>query len=267
METNYKDKTIIITGATGILGSQFCNAFAEQGGNICILDLDQKKCDELASKIKENHSVKALSLQCDVSDPKSVNECFVSIKSNFNTIDVLINNAASKSESLKKFFSSFEDYSLETWHQVMSVNVDGSFLMAQAAGKLMKDQGFGNIVQISSIYGVVAPDQRIYEGSSYMGGAINTPAVYSTSKAAVIGLTKYLAAYWGEFGVRVNCLTPGGVESGQNEAFKNNYSNRVPLKKMAEPIDMVQGALFLASDSAKYITGHNLIIDGGLTVW
>jgi len=134
-------------------------------------------------------------------------------------------------------------------------------------GARMASRGRGSIIQTASIYGVVAPDQRIYEGSEYLGMPINTPAVYSTSKAAVVGLTKYLASYWGAQGVRVNTLTPGGVSSGQNDVFDRRYSARVPLNRMARPEEMAQGLLFLASDASSYITGHNLIIDGGLTAW
>jgi NAD(P)-dependent dehydrogenase (short-subunit alcohol dehydrogenase family) len=141
------------------------------------------------------------------------------------------------------------------------------FLVAQAAGRHMAVHGGGSIIQTSSIYGVVAPDQRIYEGSFYLGGAINTPAVYSASKAAVIGLTRHLATYWASANIRVNTLTPGGVESGQNAEFSRRYSARVPLGRMAETGDMVGALVFLASDASGYVTGQNLVVDGGLTAW
>jgi NAD(P)-dependent dehydrogenase (short-subunit alcohol dehydrogenase family) len=150
----------------------------------------------------------------------------------------------------------------------MGVNIDGMFLMAQAAGRQMVAQGRGgSIIQTASIYGVVAPDQRIYEGSEYLGRPINTPAAYSASKAAVIGLTRYLASYWGANAIRVNTLTPGGVESGQNEVFSRKYSARVPLARMARADEMQSALLFLASDASSYMTGQNLIVDGGLTCW
>ena len=150
----------------------------------------------------------------------------------------------------------------------MSVNIDGMFLVAQAVGKQMLSQGQGgSIVQTASVYGVVAPDQRIYEGSEYMGVEINTPAVYATSKAAVIGLTKYLATYWAKDNIRVNAITPGGVESGQNEQFQSLYSKRVPLGRMGQASEMVAALVYLASDASSYVTGQNLIVDGGLTAW
>ena len=144
----------------------------------------------------------------------------------------------------------------------------GVFLMAQAFGHEMVKAGRGgSIIQTASIYGHVAPDQRIYEGSEYEGRAINTPAVYTASKAGVIGLTKYLACYWGDKNIRVNTLTPGGVESGQNEEFKKRYSARTPLGRMADADDMVGAAVYLASDASRYVTGQNIIVDGGLSCW
>jgi NAD(P)-dependent dehydrogenase (short-subunit alcohol dehydrogenase family) len=125
----------------------------------------------------------------------------------------------------------------------------------------------GSIIQTASIYGLLGPDPRIYQGSSYMGRAINTPVVYSASKAAVIGLTKHLATYWADKNIRVNCLTPGGVESGQNDSFKEKYSNRVPLGRMAQPEEMVGALLYLASNASSYMTGQNIIIDGGWSTW
>src|SRR5690606_25978900 len=123
------------------------------------------------------------------------------------------------------------------------------------------------IIHTASIYGVVAPDQRIYEGSLYMGRQINTPAVYSASKAGVIGLSNYLAAYWAKDNIRVNVLTPGGIESGQNETFRNKYSNRVPLGRMGEANELHGALLYLASDASSYVTGQNMIVDGGLSCW
>ncbi|MFM8852632.1 MAG: SDR family oxidoreductase, partial [Acidimicrobiaceae bacterium] len=182
-------------------------------------------------------------------------------------IDILLNNAASKGSDFDQFFAPFETYSLQTWREVMAVNIDGLFLVAQSVGNQMKAQGGGSIVQISSIYGVVAPDQRIYEGSEYNGRAINTPAVYSVSKAAVLGLTSYLSTYWADSKIRVNTLTPGGIASGQNAEFNKKYSNRVPLGRMGEATELTGALIYLASDASSYVTGQNIIVDGGLSTW
>ena len=211
---------------------------------------------------------KCLAIPCDVSDPASVRSMADEVAGQFGDIHVLHNNAASKSSDLEAFFAPFEEYTLDQWREVTKVNLDGMFLVAQAVGRKMVEQSRGgSIIQTASIYGLLAPDSRIYEGSSYMGRSINTPAVYSASKAAVIGLAKYLATYWADKNIRVNCITPGGAESGQNDTFKEKYSNRVPLGRMAQPEEMVGALLYLASDASSYVTGQNIIVDGGLSAW
>jgi NAD(P)-dependent dehydrogenase (short-subunit alcohol dehydrogenase family) len=186
----------------------------------------------------------------------------------FGRIDILHNNAAGKSDNLSHFFAPFEEYELSQWNQIMDINLGGMFLVAKHVGKFMVEQNKGgSIIQTSSIYGIMGPDNRIYEGSFYLEHQINTPAVYSASKSAVIGLTKYLATYWANKGIRVNTITPGGIESGQNEVFKQKYSNRVPLQRMGKPHEIAGALLYLASDASAYVTGQNIIIDGGLSAW
>lgn len=262
-----QNKNILVTGAGGIIGSQICLGFLEAGAKVAMVDLsteiNQKAIDSYPAELRKN----ALNIACDIANAEQVKLTVEKVIKELGHIDVLHNNAAGKSSDLKKFFAPFEEYSLDQWRQIMSVNVDGMFLMAQAVGSHMAKRKKGSIIQTASIYGVAAPDQRIYEGSEYMGMEINTPAVYSASKGAVVALTRYLATYWAKDGVRVNTITPGGVESGQNERFIKQYSQRVPLGRMAKSDEMVGAVLFLASDEASYITGQNLIIDGGLTTW
>lgn len=271
---NYRDlfslngKTAIVTGGAGILGKHFCSALSDFGANVAVVDIDLDAATSVAAELVAKYEVKARGYYCDVSSPTSVADLIVKVVDSFGRIDILHNNAASKSKDLSQFFAPFEEYSLEQWREVMSVNIDGMFLMAQAVGKQMIKQGNGgSIVQTASIYGAMAPDQRIYKGSYYLGGAINTPAVYSASKAAVIGLTKYLATYWADHKIRVNTLTPGGNESGQNEEFIRNYSNRIPLGRMGLPHEMTGALVYLASDASSYVTGQNLFVDGGLHAW
>lgn len=261
-------KSAIVTGGAGILGQHFCAGLAESGANVAIVDIDEKKAEALAVRLAQIHGVKLLGIGCDITQASSVQRMVERVVEDFGKIDVLHNNAAGKSDDLDAFFAPFEDYSLEQWRTIMSVNLDGMFLVAQAVGKQMvaQNQG-GSIIQTSSIYGLMAPDKRIYEGSHYLGRQINTPAVYSTSKAATIGLTRHLAAYWADKGIRVNTLTPGGTESGQNETFKKLYSNRVPMNRMAKQGEMVGALLYLASDASSYVTGQNIIVDGGLSCW
>lgn len=265
---NLEGKSCIITGGAGILGQHFCRGVARAGAGVAVVDIELEKAVGLAEVIRDQFGTKAVGVYCDVSNPASVNEMVTSVCDVFGKIDLLHNNAASKSENLDAFFAPFENYCLDEWRKVMSVNIDGMFLVAQAVGRQMIQQGKGgSIVQTASIYGIVAPDQRIYEGSIYLGRQINTPAVYSASKAAVIGLSQYLATYWAGRGIRVNTLTPGGVESGQNLEFKRRYAARIPLGRMAEPTEMVGALIYLLSDASSYVTGQNIIVDGGLSVW
>lgn len=265
---NLKGKTAIVTGGAGILGRRFCCGLAEFGANIVVADLDFDAASELAGYLKNTYEARTLALSCDVSDQKSVQKMIVHVISEFGEINILHNNAACKSEDLNAFFAPFEEYSLEQWRQIMSVNLDGMFLVAQAVGKqmILQKKG-GSIIQMASIYGVMAPDQRIYENSFYMGQQINTPAIYAASKAGVIGLTKYLASYWAERGIRVNTLSPGGTESGQNDEFIHRYSSRVPMNRMAKADEIVGALLYLASDASSYVTGQNIVVDGGLECW
>jgi NAD(P)-dependent dehydrogenase (short-subunit alcohol dehydrogenase family) len=261
-------KTAIVTGGLGILGRRFCQGFAEFGANVAVVDLDGKEAAHYALQLSREFGVHAEGIECDVSDTKSVRTMVQVAVERFDGVHVLHNNAASKSADLDAFFASFEKYSLEEWRKIMAVNVDGMFLVAQAVGNQMIEQGTGgSIIQTASIYGILASDKRIYEGSFYLGRQIGNPGVYSTSKAAVVGLTKYLAAHWADKGIRVNTLTPGGVESGQNDTFKQRYSARVPLGRMARGEEMVGTVIYLASDASSYVTGQNLVVDGGLSVW
>jgi NAD(P)-dependent dehydrogenase (short-subunit alcohol dehydrogenase family) len=261
-------KVVLVTGAMGVLGRHFCHGFAELGASVAVVDIDSSMVDTFANELVDQHSVRAVGVACDVSSPESVDQMVDQVVSNLGAINVLHNNAATKGNDTRAFFTCFEDYSLEIWREIMAVNIDGMFLVAKSAGKRMIRQGSGgSIIQTSSIYGMLGPDPRIYEGSNYLGGPINTPAVYATSKAAVIGLTRYLATYWAPHNIRVNCLVPGGVESGQNIEFLKRYSQRVPLGRMARAYEIVGAALFLASDLASYVTGQVLAVDGGWSAW
>lgn len=257
-------KIALVTGGAGILGRQFCAGLVQAGASVAVVDLDQASADDCARSLGSQSA----GFACNVADPDSVAACVAAVLARFGAIDILHNNAATKSDDLREFFTPFENYALDTWRQVMAVNIDGMFLMAQAVGKHMLERGQGgSVIQTSSIYGLVGPDNRVYEGSDYLGGPINTPAVYAASKAAVVGLTRWLSTYWAKHGIRVNCLVPGGVSSGQNSVFFDNYSKRVPMGRMAKADEMVPALLYLASDASSYVTGQVLAVDGGWTAW
>lgn len=263
-----RGKVAIVTGGAGILGQHFCAGLAESGARVAIVDILESKAKDLALALTDRYKVEVIGIGCDVSNPESVQAMVEHVVSELGEINVLHNNAAGKSDDLDAFFAPFEEYSLDQWRKVMAVNIDGMFLVAQAVGKQMVAQKKGgSIIQTASIYGLMGPDNRIYEGSLYLGRQINTPAVYSASKAAVLGLTKHLATYWVEKAIRVNTLTPGGTESGQNEEFKSRYSSRIPMNRMAKAQEVVGALLYLASDASSYVTGQNIIVDGGLSVW
>lgn len=263
-----ENKVAVVTGAAGILGSEFCKALCAVGAKVACLDSDAEKLRALQDMVTEQADLKRfMFVVCDVSNPESVQKSTENVLANFSKIDILLNNAATKTNNPRDFFTPFFDYPLNLWKEIMGVNLDGMFLMAQAVGKQMVKQKSGTIIQTASLYSLLGPDQRIYEGSHYLGGEINTPAVYTSSKAGVIGLTKHLATVWGNLGVRVNALCPGGVSSGQNDTFAKKYSARVPMGRMAEKIDIVGPVLFLASDASRYVTGQVLYVDGGVSAW
>ena len=261
-------KTAIVTGGVGILGKQFCTILAEFGANLAVVDLQYEMAQEFAIDLEAKYGQKIKGFHCDVTNPTSVEKMVNDVVETFGRIDILHNNAAGKSNNLSNFFAPFEEYDLDQWNQIMDINIGGMFLVAKFVGRYMVAQNKGgSIIQTSSIYGIMGPDNRIYEGSNYLGHQINTPAVYATSKSAVVGLTKFLSTYWASKSIRVNTITPGGVESGQNDTFINNYSKRVPMQRMAKPQEIAGALLYLASDASSYVTGQNIIIDGGLSAW
>jgi NAD(P)-dependent dehydrogenase (short-subunit alcohol dehydrogenase family) len=260
-------RVAVVTGGAGILGSETTAALADHGAAVAVVDVDLDRATAHAAALVDEFGGTAIGVRCDVSDPASVAEMVERVEGDLGAIGILHNNAATKGPDLAKMFASVADYDLETWRAIMAVNLDGLFLVSQAIGSRMADRGAGAIVHTSSIYGLLGPDQRIYEGSDYLGGPINTPPVYSASKGGVVGLTTYLATYWADRGVRVNALTPGGIGSGQNGVFNDKYSARIPMGRMAKASEVAAAVVYLASDAASYVTGQNLYVDGGLHAW
>lgn len=259
-------KVAIVTGATGLLGKEHCKALASSGANVVALDLNEDKCLEFADMLP----TESLGLAADITNSDSIMRAKELIVNKFGKIDVLINNAAINDmvESPISMLESskFENYPLELFKKVLDVNVVGTFLSSQIFGQEMLKNHRGSIINIASTYGIVAPDQSLYQDSEGNQLFYKSP-VYPTSKGAVLAFTRFLAAYWGEKGIRVNSITPGGVENNQNGAFIKRYSERTPLKRMAQLNDYWGAVIYLASDASQYVTGANLVVDGGWTIW
>lgn len=259
-----KDKVAIVTGACGLLGTQHCEALAAAGADVVVADLDERACAIVAGRL----GGRALAAGMDVTDAASVQAARDRILAAFGRIDVLVNNAAIndmfENPALAGQQSMFEHYPLAMWDRSWKVNVSGVFLCSQVLGGVMAGQGAGSIINIASTYGIVAPDQTIYRNEAGEQTFYKSPA-YPVTKSAVLGFTRFLAAYWGHKGVRVNALSPGGVENGQDAFFQTNYSNKTLLGRMAAPADYKGAIVFLASDASAYMTGANLVVDGGWT--
>jgi NAD(P)-dependent dehydrogenase (short-subunit alcohol dehydrogenase family) len=258
------DKVAIVTGALGLLGKENCLALAEAGAYVVVCDLDEKGCADFA----ETLTPRGLGVGVDVTDQSSVENLLERTIDRFGRINILVNNAAinEKFENpiMAAKLSQVEHYPLGVWKKLMDVNVNGVFLCSKIIGASMAEQGHGSIINIASTYGMVAPDQSIYRKPTGEQAFYKSPA-YPTTKGAVLALTKHLAAYWGHKGVRVNALSPGGVENMQEEFFIQNYCERTPLGRMARPFDYRGAIIFLASDASGYMTGANLVVDGGWT--
>ncbi|OOQ59807.1 SDR family oxidoreductase [Mucilaginibacter pedocola] len=259
-----KGKTAIVTGALGLIGKKHCEALALAGAQVVVADVNKEAAVAFATALGSEH----IGLGVDVTDKASLETACTGIKARYGSIDILVNNAAIndmfENPAMAKELSAFENYPLDAFQKSINVNVTGVFLCSQVFGAVMAGQGTGSIINVASTYGIVGPDQSIYRDEQGQQTFYKSPA-YPVTKGAVINFTRFLAAYWGNKGVRVNTLSPGGVENNQNEFFVNNYSAKTLLGRMAQPNDYQGALIFLASDASAYMTGANLIVDGGWT--
>lgn len=259
-----ENKTAIVTGACGLIGKEHCRALNEAGANVVVLDVNEKEAVAFAASLGEKH----LGIAANVTSADSLKEARDKILAKYGSIDVLVNNAAIndmfENPAMAAEKSKFENYPLDMWQKSLDVNVTGVFLCSQVFGTVMAKQGKGSIINIASTYGIVGPDQSIYRNQKGEQTFYKSPA-YPATKGAVVNFTRFLAAYWGKDGVRVNTLSPGGVENSQDEFFVQNYSNKTALGRMAAPTDYKGAIVFLASDASAYMTGANLVVDGGWT--
>lgn len=265
------DRVVIVTGGAGMLGREYAVALAKAGAHVVIADIDAPAAQKLSIELTEHSGVKGLAIETDVSSKPSVQHMVDQTMASFGRVDGLVNNAALDPKfepgHAGQHVNSFEDYPLDLWNQSLAVNLTGMFLCAQAVARPMLAHGQGVIVGICSTYGLVGPDQRLYEKDDPHAPKTFKPVDYSVTKSAVLGLTRYLAAYWAGKGIRVNSLTLGGVFNDHDEEFTRRYSARTPMGRMAEKSEYCGALLFLLSDASSYMTGSNLVIDGGWTAW
>lgn len=266
-----RGQVAIITGGAGLLGKQFASTLAQAGAAVVVADLNRMTAHTIAENLVKD-GYPALGVGVDVTDPASVAEMVETAVNVYGRLDVLVNSAALDPkfdlDAMERGIpaGSFEDYPLDQWRQALDVNLTGMFLCCQAAVKpmLLQDKK-GSIINICSTYGLVAPDQRLYQRDGVQ--TAYKPVYYSVTKAGVMGMTRYLAAYYAGTDIRCNALTPGGVYNQHDEEFVRSYSARAIMGRMAQ-IDEMNGALlFLASDASSYMTGANLVVDGGWTAW
>ncbi len=266
-----KGRTAVVTGGGGLLGAEFCRTLAEAGACISIVDLNGAAADQVAQALTKA-GFQASAFGADVTDPKSVGTLVDDVLRKFGSLDILVNSAALDpkfdAEATKRGITpgSFEDYPLTDWNAALNVNLTGLFLMTQACVKPMLERGKqGSIINICSTYGLNGPDQRIYVKDGRR--VAYKPVYYTVTKAGVLGFTKYLAAYYAGTKIRVNALTPGGVFNDHDDYFVQNYSAKTILGRMANRDEMNGALLFLASEASSYMTGGNLVVDGGWTAW
>ncbi|MCF8067743.1 MAG: SDR family oxidoreductase [Desulfobacterales bacterium] len=249
-----KNKTAVITGGAGLIGNKIVHALIDFGAKVFIADTDIQKSDFFSSKFKKNkfsyHNI-------DITSKSSVNALIQEMKNNNEIIDIWINCAYPKT---KDWGNKFESISHESWSENVDMHMNGYFLCCQSALEHMKDQGAGSVINMASIYGMVGPDFSIYKETD-----MTMPAAYAAIKGGIISMTRYLASYYGPYNIRVNSISPGGIFDNQPESFVNNYEMKCPLKRMGTTNDLIGGTIFLASDASQYVTGHNLVIDGGWT--
>lgn len=266
-------RVAVITGGAGLLGNKHAEAIAELGGIPVIVDIEQARCEQVAARIQDEYGVQCIGAAADITDPSQVTGLCASLMEQFGRVDVLINNAANNpavgSGGLDRVHGSrLEALSLDVWNQDIAVGLTGAFLCARTFGAVMAGRGSGVILNIASDLALISPDQRLYRKPGLPEHAQPVkPVTYSVVKTGLIGLTRYLATYWVDQGVRCNALSPGGVYVDQDDAFVSRLSQLIPMNRMAHKDEYKAAVAFLVSDASSYMNGTNLVIDGGRTVW
>ncbi len=259
---NLAGRTVAITGGAGHIGRAMASALAELGASVAVVDLQADACQETVDWLVNGYGVEAEAFPANLADEPAVRELPGKVAGRFGGLDVLVNCAAFVGTSgLEGWVVPFEEQSSDTWRKALEVNLTSVFTLTQSAAPLLKESGCGSIINVASIYGVYGPDLRLYEGTS-----MGNPAAYAASKGGLIQFTRWCSTVLAPH-IRVNSLSPGGVFRGQNQCFVDRYVERTPLNRMASEEDFKGAVCFLASDLSAYVTGQNIMVDGGWGVW
>lgn len=250
-------KVAMVTGGRGLIGKEIVRALDEFGARVYVADIRDPGSGEAGSQVGPAPSLRHLSL--DITSEKSVEEAVATIVEREKRIDLVVNSAYPRTGD---WGVSLEKVPFESWKENLNNHLGGYFLCCQKVAEIMKRQGGGALINLASTYGVVAPDPSIYEGTE-----MAMPVAYAPIKAGIIALTRYFATHYGAYNVRANSISPGGIFDGQPASFVERYALKTPLKRMGRPADVVGAVIYLASDASSYVTGHNLMVDGGWTAW
>jgi len=266
-----RGRVAVITGGGGLIGPRHAEAIARYGGIPVLVDVRTENAERWVAENAALHGGAAAALCTDITDPEAVEGLLASVLERYGRIDILVNNAANnpKVEAPgERAWSRVENFPLAQWNADIAVGLTGTFLCSRVLGAEMARRGKGTIVNLASYLGILAPEPRLYHRTGLPADEQPVkPISYTVVKSAIFGLTRYLAAYWAERGVRVNAITPGGVYNGQDAEFVSKLSARIPMGRMAEPDELAGALVFLASDASSYVTGANVVVDGGRLCW
>lgn len=257
---NLKDKVIVVTGGTGLLGKEFCRGLAEFGAQVVIGSTNEENGKNVSDELNEElNDEKVFYLLLDITSESSIDEFIEKTEEKFGKIDALVNNAYPRN---KKYGAKFEMVDFDSYKENVISHMGGYFLISQKISKHMKKRKTGVIINIASIYGVLGPNFSVYEGTE-----MTMPVEYSMIKGGIVNFTRYLSTYLAPYNIRVNAISPGGIFNNQPPEFVEKYNEKVPLGRMGDPSDIVGTVIFMVSDASEYITGQNIMVDGGLSVW
>lgn len=256
-------RVAVITGGAGLLGEVYARALLAFGAVVVLADVDEERCERRVEALATERPGAVMAFPCDVRRKESWETLLEAVLRSCGRVDILVNNAGYTNRTRTEgYATTFEELPLEDWQRLIEVNLTGVFLGCQVFGEEMKRRAAGSVINIASLYGIVSPHHPIYAGTD-----ITQPIAYSVSKAGVLAITRYLATLWAPDRLRVNAITPGGIEDRQSEVFTSRFRSLNPMRRMGDRSELAGAILYLASDASSYCTGHNLVVDGGWTTW